>query len=66
MTVDPESAWLTSSSFKCFGGVPVCERRLHKPLSDAEVLEPVLKLRVGHPNRETFGGVLGGGIEVEP
>lgn len=66
MTGVPGSVRLTSIPLKCFGGVPVCEGRLHKPLSDAEVLETVLELRVGHPNGEAFRGVFGGGVEVEP
>ena len=45
---------------------PVRERRLHEPLPDAEVLEPVLEPRVGHPDGKALGGVLGVGVEVEP
>ena len=45
---------------------PVSERRLHKPLPDAEVLEAVVEPRVGHPDRQCLRGILGIGVEVEP
>lgn len=45
---------------------PIRERRLDEPLPDPEVLEAVLELGVGHPDREALRGVLSGRVEVEP
>lgn len=44
---------------------PVGKRRLNEPLPDAQILEPILELRVRHLHRQAGAGVLCRGVEIE-